>query len=699
MTATIPERVTPDMIDPMLARLTDQEIRELLRTELSRRATETEAEVPSPAPLDAVGTRLADMAATIATRVSKWAHDFSTLGDRLPVLAERLSEASHGILGMLAAAAAVIGAGIAAAGLVMVATRHIRAWLVEPQRGAYWDKVVRTGVLTVVEMLPIVAFVAATRVSAAFLLGPLGPLDAMVWIYHAGVSNAWGFLILARRAFAPDEPQIRIAPVADTVARDVFSLIHRCILIAAAGWLIAGLSPTFGFGFAPAITTVALAGVAIGLILLVAVIRNADRIKDAAAGAVNLDGETSALTRMGVVASAGLLGVYIAFATLYWLAHWLERGQQELAGPLGTLLLLLVVPIVDRMGREITASLVRKTTERAQRLRSALVGVWRILVAVFCAIIVLRLWGLNIYALSKGPDAAPFASAAFDIGVTILLGLLAWRLIKGALHTEQRIGHDAEDAEGGTGNASSRLDTLTPLFRNMLLGFTVLIVAMIILSSLGVDIGPLLASAGIVGIAVGFGAQTLVRDIFSGIFFLIDDAFRVGEYIELDAETRGEVEALSLRSLQLRHHRGPVITIPFGELRQVTNHNRDWVIYKMAFRLEPETDPQHVKKIVKAVGFALMEDPEHGPKFIEPLKSQGVASIDEDSALVIRVKFKCYPRAQFVLRREVYHRLRTAFAKAGIKFARRKVEVVSTQDAVAEAAAADGETGGVPAAA
>ncbi len=240
--------------------------------------------------------------------------------------------------------------------------------------------------------------------------------------------------------------------------------------------------------------------------------------------------------------------------------------------------------------------------------------------------------------------------------------------------------------------AASRLDTLTPLFRNVLLGFLGVVVAMIVLSSLGLDIGPLIASAGIVGIAVGFGAQTLVRDVFSGIFFLVDDAFRVGEYIELGPDTRGEVEAISIRSLQLRHHRGAVITIPFGELKQITNHNRDWVIYKMQFRMEPDTDPEAFRRLVKKIGMEFLEHPEHGPKFLEPLKSQGVYFVDDDSAPVMRVKFKCRPRAQFVLRREIYHRLRTAFAENGMKLARRKVEVVGS-DAAAGAA---GEAAGLP---
>ena len=115
-------------------------------------------------------------------------------------------------------------------------------------------------------------------------------------------------------------------------------------------------------------------------------------------------------------------------------------------------------------------------------------------------------------------------------------------------------------------------------------------------------------------------------------------------------------------------------------MRNITNHNRDWVIYKMMFRIEPDTDPQRLKKVVKKVGAEFMEHPVHGPKFIEPLKSQGVYYIDDDSALVIPLKFKCKPRAQFVLRRDIYHRMRVVFEEEGFKLTRRKVEVVASDD-------------------
>jgi small-conductance mechanosensitive channel len=140
------------------------------------------------------------------------------------------------------------------------------------------------------------------------------------------------------------------------------------------------------------------------------------------------------------------------------------------------------------------------------------------------------------------------------------LAYVVWQLAETAL--ERGLG---EGAAGATPNARAR--TLRPLLRKFVLGVLAVVWVMIALSAVGIDIGPLLAGAGVVGIALGFGAQTLVRDVVSGVFFLIDDAFRVGEYIEAGT-LKGTVEGISIRSLRLRHHRGAVHTVPYGELRR-----------------------------------------------------------------------------------------------------------------------------------
>jgi small-conductance mechanosensitive channel len=192
-------------------------------------------------------------------------------------------------------------------------------------------------------------------------------------------------------------------------------------------------------------------------------------------------------------------------------------------------------------------------------------------------------------------------------------------------------------------------------------------VALSVLSSLGVDIAPLLAGAGVVGLAIGFGAQSLVKDVVSGVFFLIDDAFRIGEYVEF-GDLRGEVEKISIRSLRLRHHRGAIHTVPFGEIKAITNYNRDWVIMKLKISLKYGTDVEQVRKLVKRLGQEMIEHPDYGKLLLEPPKSQGILEFG-DYGVILRVKFKSKPREQFVLRRVINERLKAAFEAHGIEFA------------------------------
>lgn len=215
--------------------------------------------------------------------------------------------------------------------------------------------------------------------------------------------------------------------------------------------------------------------------------------------------------------------------------------------------------------------------------------------------------------------------------------------------------------------------TLLPLLRVVLMVTLLLMVAMSILSSMGVNIAPILAGASVLGIAIGFGAQSLVKDVVSGIFFLLDDAFRVGEYVEID-QLRGTVEKISIRSLQLRHHRGAVHTLPFGELKSLTNYSRDWVIMKLEFRVPFDTDLKLVKKLIKQVGAQLKENPDYGDSIIETLKSQGVRRMEEFN-MVVGVKFMTRPGEQWLVRRDAYQAVRDIFEANGIRMAERNVKV------------------------
>jgi small-conductance mechanosensitive channel len=354
--------------------------------------------------------------------------------------------------------------------------------------------------------------------------------------------------------------------------------------------------------------------------------------------------------------------------------------------------------IVESVGSEVIV--VTTPSDRAPIYIAIALRYARVLMVITILAIFARLWEIDIRALSAQLLGQRFASALFDISLTVLLTWALWGVIRVSIERklDDGKGHTEEDGEteaGGLGG--TRVETVLPLIRAFIKITLILMAVLLSLSALGVDVGPLIAGAGVVGIAIGFGAQTLVRDIVSGFFYLIDDAFRIGEYVVI-GEIRGTVEKISIRSFQLRHHNGPVHTVPYGEITSLTNWSRDWSIMKFELRIAFETDIDLVRKIIKQIGIDIYEDPQFGPLMLAPLKSQGVNRMD-DSALIIRCKFTAVPGQQYLIRREAFTRIQRVFEEQGIHFAPRRVLVESSTPSEAINAAAatlDQEVEGKP---
>ena len=334
------------------------------------------------------------------------------------------------------------------------------------------------------------------------------------------------------------------------------------------------------------------------------------------------------------------------------------------------------------------------------RLIASIAACARIALGFLAVLLAAESGPFGVSGLLRTKSGNALIAAAANAVIAVLIGYILWALIK--FWVDKRLAVKStdlgassaarEEGEGGTARVGTRAETLLPLFRIIALILILCVVVLAVLSAFGVDIGPLLAGAGIIGIAVGFGAQSLVKDIVSGIFFLIDDAFRIGEYISF-GNLRGEVEGISIRSLRLRHHRGPIHTVPYGEMRSITNYSRDWVIMKLRLGVKYGTNIDKVRKLIKKLGQDMMADPDYGPLLIEPPKSQGILEFG-DYAIIVRVKFKAKPREEFVIRRVVNERLKKVFEENGIEFAFPTVTVMSVpgeadaDDAVLEGAGA-----------
>lgn len=350
-----------------------------------------------------------------------------------------------------------------------------------------------------------------------------------------------------------------------------------------------------------------------------------------------------------------------------------------------TMFWLLMTPLIDTgirgivrhlqppmIGHGLVAEQAYKSNKRS------CIRIGRVLALGLVVLIIANAWHIDLAAIEHDNGNIPFAAHILEFIIISAVGYIVYEFVSLWINrslTRERSTEITTDEVGGEGGGAggSRLATVLPLILMTARATIVTIFGLLAIGCLGIDTTPLLAGAGIFGLAIGFGAQKLVADIVSGVFFLIDDAFRVGEYVDV-GDTRGSVEKISIRSMQLRHHRGNVHTIPYGSIEKVTNFSRDWVIMKLMFTVPFDTDPNQVKKIFKRIGAEMLEDPLFKEDFLEPFKSQGVFQFD-DVGIVMRGKFMAKPGTQFTIRKEIYNRVRNEFKANGIEFARREVRV------------------------
>ncbi|MBV9826237.1 MAG: mechanosensitive ion channel [Alphaproteobacteria bacterium] len=316
-------------------------------------------------------------------------------------------------------------------------------------------------------------------------------------------------------------------------------------------------------------------------------------------------------------------------------------------------LVLVEEPAAAHGSQAIAAEMGRAAGELVDRIHEALHWGQTIVVVLLLA----HFWSVDLGALLGPAGARTWFGSVVDAGFTLLAGWYIWILFDASLAF--RLSRE----EGGP---QSRARTIQPLLHaigRLVIGAVAVMSA---LSSLGANIAPLLASAGVIGIAVGFGAQTLVRDLFSGACYLIEDVFRVGDYIE-GGSAKGVVERITFRTVALRHQNGPLYFVPYGSLGVVRNNSRDWVIDKFEIPLPHTVQSERVRKLVKKVGQEMLEDEALAKLMVGPLKAKLLRI--EPGVKVFRCKFQTLPERQFELRTEAYRRLEAALAEAEIPFA------------------------------
>jgi small-conductance mechanosensitive channel len=615
--------------------------------------------------LDAIRQHVRNLAAALPTLP----REFERAGSVL-----RLELEEHGPIRILLLVLGFVALGFGAEWLFYWAAAGVETWIVA------------LPLATVGERLRAVAIRLAYGIGmvAAFALGSVGAFLAFDWpplLREIVLGYLLAFLalritlVVGRFLLAPGGERFRIVPMGTGAAWHWHRRIAVFVGWLAFGWVTVALLRSLGLSLeAPQILAYTL-GLGLLAIALEAVWR-----RPAAAPSPSAEAQPRGLGRRG---ASWLLTVYFAALWLLWVVS---------AMPLFWLcVFVLVLPVALRLTQRSVNHLLRPAgTAEMSGNQPTLYAVClergaRAVLIIGAALLLAQAWQIDLVALTAQDTLATrLLRGALNAVVVVLIADFAWHVTKALIDRKLAGAQAAGLPDSDAARHKSRLRTLLPILKNVLFAVLLVISALMILSALGIEIGPLIAGAGVVGVAIGFGAQTLVKDIISGVFYLLDDAFRVGEYIQ-SGSYKGTVESFSLRSVKLRHHRGPLYTVPFGELGAVQNMSRDWVIDKLTIGVTYDTDLEKARKLIKQIGQELAKDPELAPHIIEPLKMQGVEQFG-DFAIKVRMKMTTKPGEQFVIRRKAYAMIKKAFAESGIQFAFPTVQVAGGSEASAAAA-------------
>ena len=247
--------------------------------------------------------------------------------------------------------------------------------------------------------------------------------------------------------------------------------------------------------------------------------------------------------------------------------------------------------------------------------------------------------------------------AVILVGSFIVIRIFTFLIRRSKSRIESRHPDDIE--------MQKRAETLSRLVETTMRVVVLAAVLLMVLKEAGIDIGPLLAGAGVVGLAVGFGAQSLVKDVIGGFFILLENHMNVGDVVEI-AGKAGLVEAINLRVTTLRDLGGNVHVVPNGEITTLTNMTKEWSRALLDIGVAYKEDVDVVTDILREVADGMRNDPEHGPRILEPLEVLGLDSFG-DSSVNIKVMMKTMPREQWAVAREYRRRVKKIFDERGIE--------------------------------
>lgn len=536
----------------------------------------------------------------------------------------------------------------------------------------------------VLGLVPIAAFVATAYLALALVHPDRTTRLVTLAVIHANVL-ARAIHAVARLLLAPRGSGRRVLHLSEETAAYEYLWIRRLAAVAIYGFCLIEAGRLVGLPESVYNVAQRLVGLVLATLLVILVLQN----RGAVAGWLRGDGRRFAPPRALVAyVNRHLADVWHVLAILYIAAIYLLWAL-GVPGGFAYLLRASALSVLVLALARIGSGLLRRAIARgfaigldlaqrlpgletrANRYLSVLGAVLRGAIYLVATVALLQAWGVDSFAWIGSPVGRRMLAGVLEILLVVAIAVAGWESLTAMIGRYL----SETDAEGRLLPRSARTRTLLPLLRNAAMVFMVVMVTLIVLSTVGIDIAPLLAGAGVVGLAIGFGAQTLVKDVITGLFILIEDTINVGDTVQVDQRT-GTVESISIRSIRIRDVEGAVHTVPFSAVSTVKNLTKGYSYYVFDIAVGQTADLDVVGALLRRIDGDIRADPVFAADILEPLDLQGVDKLT-DNGLVLRARIKTVPGRQWPVGREFNRRITIGFAAAGIPtpLARQTIEV------------------------
>jgi small-conductance mechanosensitive channel len=527
------------------------------------------------------------------------------------------------------------------------------------------------------DLLPILAFALVSY----GLIGAVRPLPStqlvMLTANNAYIASRI-IMAAARMLFSPASTHLRILPVADESAAYATIWLRRIVLVLVTSYAVAEAGLQFGLPWSAYDSILRMALLLVTLFLVIIILQNRQTVSDLLRAPELAESEEPDRARRffrmlrdraadiwHLVAIAWLMAAWGVWALEIQYGFW-----RLLKVSLSTILILTLAKLADMALRRVIKRAFSITPElsarypgleaRANRYLPILKGSASLAIGGIALLFLLESWGLEAFSwFGQGKLGNRLVSSLVSIALTITLALVIWEGINAAIQRHlERLSRDAKAAQ------SARVRTLLPMLRTALLAVILIFVTLSTLSELGVNVAPLIAGAGVIGIAVGFGSQKLVQDVITGIFLLFEDAVAVGDVVQLGGLS-GVVEQLSIRSIKLRAVDGSLHIIPFSAVTSVTNQTRDFAFAVIDVSIDYAEDTDKVAEALRALAAEMRQDPRWRPVIRDDLDVMGVERLG-DSGVIMRIRLKTEPTQRWAVARELNRRIKRRFDELGI---------------------------------